>query len=213
MVIRLFQVGEVHTHQFDVLTVHQDRGGDGTLLCNNDNNLKAQKAAMSICHLTNLYHATLHRTCDLRSRHLADWPARKMHHHLRVTAGGDGHLLLQLAQRQLRTPRESTTVLSSRRTMEWSSSPLTHLKNCTESGHGMERLDTARPSQNWNPIVSRCIREVVGTFFVRASATLRAPSTFLTSIHTSSTSSCIHIPRARGEASRCQSRCGPSHAA
>ena len=32
VVIRIFRVGKVHTHQLDVLTVYQDRGGDGTLV-------------------------------------------------------------------------------------------------------------------------------------------------------------------------------------
>ena len=32
VVIRIFRVWEVHTHQFDVLTVYQDRGNDGTLV-------------------------------------------------------------------------------------------------------------------------------------------------------------------------------------
>ena len=32
VVIRIFRVWKVHTHQFDVLTVYQDRGGDGSLV-------------------------------------------------------------------------------------------------------------------------------------------------------------------------------------
>ena len=32
VVIRIFRVWEVHTHQIDVLTVDQDRGLDGTLV-------------------------------------------------------------------------------------------------------------------------------------------------------------------------------------
>ena len=30
--IRIFSVEKVHTHQFDVLSIHQDRGGDGTFV-------------------------------------------------------------------------------------------------------------------------------------------------------------------------------------
>ena len=30
--VRIFRVGEVHTHQFDVLSVNQDRGSDGTFV-------------------------------------------------------------------------------------------------------------------------------------------------------------------------------------
>ena len=32
VVVRILRVWKVRTHQFDVLTVHQDRGGDGTFV-------------------------------------------------------------------------------------------------------------------------------------------------------------------------------------
>ena len=98
----------------------------------------------------------------------------------------------------VRTPlREPAIVLSSHKTMAWSSLPSCSGRPCeiskgssvchssflrtsdSRTGHGIVRLDPARPSRNWNPIVSRCVsKEVASTFFVRA---LREPSTFLTS--------------------------------
>ena len=90
--------------------------------------------SMSVCHLTNLYHTTSNTLLgNIRqglgltftsARHLADWPAGRC-------TSNCGSQLEEMGTSYsssrrgscVRTPRESTIVLSSHRSMAWSSLP------------------------------------------------------------------------------------------